>query len=70
MQLKQWCMHRLLIERQPRQEILAARPECAGEIELPACAMSICSRSPNWTFAALWAGLKLDTLLVYGSADI
>ena len=68
MQLKQWCMHRLLIERQPRQEILAARPECAGEIELPASDAYL-QQIAELDLPALWAGLKLDTLLVYGSAD-
>ena len=68
MQLKQWCMHRLLIERQPRQEILAARPECAGEIELPASDAYL-QQIAQLDLPGLWAGLRLDTLLVYGSAD-
>ena len=68
MQLKQWCMHRLLIERQPRQEILASRPECAGEIDLPASDAYL-QQIAELDLPALWAGLKLDTLLVYGSAD-
>jgi alpha-beta hydrolase superfamily lysophospholipase len=68
MQLKQWCMHQLLIARQPRAEILEKRPTCAAEMKLPSSDAYLQQIAATDT-ADLWARLKLDTLLVYGSAD-
>lgn len=68
MQLKQWCMHQLLIARQPRAEILEKRPACAEEMKLPSSDAYI-QQIAAVDFADLWTRLKPDTLLVYGSAD-
>ena len=68
MQLKQWCMNKLLIERLPRAKILEMRPDCAEEMRIPssdAYLQQVAAVDP----ASLWARLKPDTLLVYGSAD-
>lgn len=68
MQLKQWCMHRLLIERQAREEILRLRPQCEEEMQIPT-ADGYLQQIAALDLPALWASLKVDTLLVYGSAD-
>ena len=36
LRLKEWAMHRLLIERQPRAALLAERSEAAKMIDYPA----------------------------------
>ena len=68
MQLKQWCMHRLLVDRQPRSEILKLRPECGEEMQYPA-ADAYLQQLAALDLPGLWADLKSDALLIYGSAD-
>ncbi|WP_198411865.1 alpha/beta fold hydrolase [Microvirga flavescens] len=68
MQLKQWCMNALLIERQPRAQILEKRPECAAEMEIPS-SDSYLQQIAAQDLPGLWTRLKPDTLLIYGSAD-
>lgn len=68
MQLKQWCMNQLLIERLPRAQILEKRPTCAEEIQIPSSDAYL-QQIAAIDFASLWARLKAETLLVYGSAD-
>jgi alpha-beta hydrolase superfamily lysophospholipase len=68
MQLKQWCMHQLLIARQPRAEILEKRPACAEEMKIPSSDAYL-QQIAAIDYADLWTRLKPDTLLVYGSAD-
>jgi pimeloyl-ACP methyl ester carboxylesterase len=68
MQLKQWCMHQLLIARQPRAEILEKRAACAEEMKIPSSDAYL-QQIAAIDYADLWTRLKPDTLLVYGSAD-
>ncbi|MGO4389051.1 alpha/beta fold hydrolase [Microvirga sp. 2YAF29] len=68
MQLKQWCMHQLLIEKTPRAQILEKRPACAEEMKIPSSDAYL-QQIAAIDFADLWTRLKPDTLLVYGSAD-
>lgn len=68
MQLKQWCMHQLLIERRPRQQILEERPACAEEMEIPSSDTYL-QQIAAVDLPGLWSRLKSDTLVIYGSAD-
>lgn len=68
MQLKQWCMNQLLIERLPRPQILEKRPDCAEEMQLPSSDAYL-QQVAAVDFASLWARLRTETLLVYGGAD-
>ena len=67
MQLKQWCMHRLLIERQPRQEMPGGEARMCRRDRAAGAPMPICSRSPNWSLPGALGRIETgDTLLVYG----
>ncbi|MBL0373051.1 alpha/beta fold hydrolase [Rhizobium sp. KVB221] len=68
MQVKQWCMHRLLIERDAREDIVQLRPECKEEMQIPTADVYL-QQIAALDLPALWAKLKIDTLLIYGSAD-
>lgn len=68
MQLKQWCMHQLLIERQPRAQILEKRKECAAEMEIPS-SDSYLQQIADVDLPGLWTRVKSDTLVIYGGAD-
>jgi pimeloyl-ACP methyl ester carboxylesterase len=69
MMRKEWCMHRLLIEREPRAQILKAKPECAEEMKYPA-SDAYMQQVAGQNLAALWTALKgVDVAIVYGAAD-
>ncbi|MCG7394223.1 alpha/beta fold hydrolase [Microvirga sp. ACRRW] len=68
MQLKQWCMHHLLIEKTPRAQILEKRPACAEEMKIPSSDAYL-QQIAAINYADLWTRLKPDTLVIYGSAD-
>jgi len=69
MQLKQWCMHRLLIEKQPRTEILAERPECDVEMQIPVSDAYL-QQVASIDLPEIWAKLaSTDILLLYGASD-
>jgi pimeloyl-ACP methyl ester carboxylesterase len=68
MQLKQWCMHQLLIEKQPRTQILEKRPGCAEEMKIPSSDAYL-QQIAAIDYASLWTRLKPETLVIYGSAD-
>ncbi len=68
MQLKQWCMHQLLIEKTPRAQILEKRPACAEEMKIPSSDAYL-QQIAAIDYAALWTRLKPETLVIYGSAD-
>jgi alpha-beta hydrolase superfamily lysophospholipase len=69
MQLKQWCSHRLLIERAPRADILKAKPDCADFISYPASDAYL-QQIAAQNNAGLWAALKgVDVAVLYGGAD-
>lgn len=67
--LKQWCTHRLLIDRAPRAEILRAKPECADVMAYPASdayMQQVAAQNPP----DLWLKLKgVDVGVLYGAAD-
>lgn len=67
--LKQWCSHRMLIDRAPRAEILKAKPECADFMSYPASDAYL-QQIAAQNNAALWTNLKgVDVAVVYGAAD-
>jgi pimeloyl-ACP methyl ester carboxylesterase len=68
MELKEWAMHRLLIEGQPRAALLAERPAAAAMIKYPASDIYLRDVAAL-NLPALWAPLDLPVLVVYGSAD-
>jgi hypothetical protein len=68
LRLKEWAMHRLLIERQPRAALLAERPEAAKMIDYPA-SDNYMRQVAAQNLAGLWAPLDLPVLAIYGSAD-
>ncbi|MBB4041951.1 hypothetical protein GGR34_003635 [Microvirga flocculans] len=68
MQLKQWCMHHLLIEKTPRAQVLEKRPACAEEMKIPSSDAYL-QQIAAIDYADLWTRLKPETLLIYGRAD-
>jgi hypothetical protein len=69
MLLKQWCTHRLLIDRAPRAEILKAKPDCAEFMSYPA-SDSYVQQIASQNNAGLWTALKgVDVAVLYGAAD-
>ncbi|WP_338831813.1 PDZ domain-containing protein [Bradyrhizobium sp. 27S5] len=68
MALKEWAMHRLLIEGQPRAALLAERPAAAAMIKYPASDAYL-RQVAALNLPALWAPLDLPVLVVYGNAD-
>jgi pimeloyl-ACP methyl ester carboxylesterase len=68
LRLKEWAMHRLLIERQPRAELLAERPEAAKMIDYPA-SDEYMRQVAAQNLPGLWSRLDLPVLVIHGSAD-
>ena len=68
MALKEWALHRLLIEDQSRAALLAERPAAAAAIKYPA-SDDYLRQVAAQNLPALWAQLDLPVLVVYGSAD-
>ncbi|WP_156944284.1 PDZ domain-containing protein [Bradyrhizobium sp. Ec3.3] len=68
MALKEWAMHRLLIDGQPRAALLAERPAAAAMIKYPASDAYL-RNVAALNLPALWAPLDLPVLVVYGNAD-
>jgi pimeloyl-ACP methyl ester carboxylesterase len=68
MALKEWAMHQLLIEGQPRATLLAERPAAAAMIKYPASDAYL-RQVAALNLPALWAPLDLPVLVVYGSSD-
>jgi pimeloyl-ACP methyl ester carboxylesterase len=68
MRLKEWAMHRLLIERQPRTALLAERPEAAKMIEYPA-SDEYMQQVAAQNLPGLWSQLDLPVLAIHGTAD-
>lgn len=67
--LKEWCMHRLLIDRAPRADILKAKPECADHMAYPASDLYV-QQVAAQNLPALWAKSKnADVAVIYGAAD-
>jgi alpha-beta hydrolase superfamily lysophospholipase len=68
MQLKEDCMHRMLIQRQPRTAVLREKPECADETQYPAPDAYLQQIAPL-NMAEAWAKLAVPVLAIYGTAD-
>jgi pimeloyl-ACP methyl ester carboxylesterase len=68
LRLKEWAMHRLLIERQPRAALLAERPEAAKMIDYPA-SDEYMRQVAAQNLPGLWSRLDLPVLVIHGSAD-
>lgn len=67
--LKEWCMHRLLIERAPRADILKAKPDCAEHMAYPASDIYV-QQVAAQNLPALWEKSKnADVAVIYGAAD-
>jgi pimeloyl-ACP methyl ester carboxylesterase len=66
--LKEWAMHRLLIEGQSRASLLAERPAAAESIGYPASDDYVRQVAAQ-NLPALWAKLDLPVLVVYGTSD-
>src|SRR6516225_9427012 len=68
MALKEWASHRLLIEGQSREALLAERPAAAAVIKYLA-SDDYERQLAALNLPALWAQLDVPVLVVYGSAD-
>lgn len=69
MLVKQWCTHRLLIDRALRADILNAKPECANFMSYPASDAYV-QQIAAQNNAGLWMALKgVDVAVIYGAAD-
>ncbi|HYM23791.1 MAG TPA: alpha/beta fold hydrolase [Vicinamibacterales bacterium] len=62
------CNHRLLIEKQKPDAILAAMPECADHIEYPA-PFTFMQQWADVNVAAAWKAIDRPVLIVYGESD-
>jgi pimeloyl-ACP methyl ester carboxylesterase len=68
MALKEWALHRLLIEGQSRAELLAERPAAASVLQYPASDAYL-RQVAALNLPALWAQLDVPVLVIYGNAD-
>jgi len=68
MALKEWALHRLLIEGQSRAGLLAERPAAASVLQYPASDAYL-REVAAVNLPALWAQLDVPVLVIYGSAD-
>jgi pimeloyl-ACP methyl ester carboxylesterase len=68
MALKEWALHRLLIEGQSRTGLLAERPAAASVLQYPASDAYL-REVAALNLPALWAQLDVPVLVIYGSAD-
>jgi pimeloyl-ACP methyl ester carboxylesterase len=68
LRLKEWAIHRLLVERQPRAALLAERPEAAKMIDYPA-SDEYMRQVAAQNLPGLWSTLDLPVLAIHGSAD-
>ncbi|MBV8368319.1 MAG: alpha/beta fold hydrolase [Candidatus Eremiobacteraeota bacterium] len=68
MLLKENCMHRLLVEKQDRDALLRATPECKDYVQYPA-PPAYFQQIVAFNMAEPWSKLSIPVLAVYGSAD-
>ena len=66
--LKEDCMHRLLVERQPKSTLLRDKPECADYTQYPAPDAYFQQLAPL-NMAQPWMDLSIPVLAVYGTGD-
>jgi alpha-beta hydrolase superfamily lysophospholipase len=66
--MKEICMHRLLIEKQPETEIEHTQPECKIHNDYPAAA-SYVQEVAALNIAEPWTRFSLPLLAIYGTGD-
>jgi uncharacterized protein len=66
--LKELCMHRLLVEKQPRETVLRERPECKDYIAYPT-GDDYFRQLVTLNVAEPWTKLAIPVLAIYGTAD-
>jgi pimeloyl-ACP methyl ester carboxylesterase len=66
--LKEFCMHRLLVEKQPRETLLRERPACKDYIAYPT-GDDYFRELVTLNVAEPWTKLTIPVLAVYGTAD-
>lgn len=62
------CAHRFYIEKQTPQQIVAADPTCAGDIDAPA-PYTYMQQLGSLDLAPLWKKIDAPVLIFYGTAD-
>jgi uncharacterized protein len=68
MRLKELCMHRLLIEKAPEEEIERSEPACKELNAYPASAAYM-QQAASFNVAEPWTKLSLPLLVIYGTGD-
>jgi pimeloyl-ACP methyl ester carboxylesterase len=66
--LKELCMHRLLVEKQPRETVLREKPECKDYIAYPT-GDDYFRQLVTLNVAEPWTKLSIPVLAIYGTAD-
>jgi pimeloyl-ACP methyl ester carboxylesterase len=66
--LKELCMHRLLVDKQPRETLLRDRPECKDYIAYPT-GDDYFRQLVTLNVAEPWTKLAIPVLAIYGTAD-
>jgi len=68
MLLKENCMHRLLVEKQDRDALLRATPECKDYVQYPA-PPAYFQQIVGMNMAEPWSKLSIPVLAIYGTSD-
>ena len=68
MQLKEWCMHRTLIDKQSDSDVIKARPDCKRAIPYPVT-IAYFQQVADLNILAPWTKLNVPVLTIYGGAD-
>ena len=66
--LKELCMHRLLVEKQPRETVLRQKPDCKDYIAYPT-GDDYFRELVTLNVAEPWTKLSIPVLAIYGTAD-
>jgi len=68
MLLKEDCMHRLLVEKQGRDALLRAKPDCKDYVQYPA-PPAYFQQIVALNMAEPWSKLSIPVLAIYGTSD-
>jgi dienelactone hydrolase len=68
LRINERCNHRLLVDKQPFDEIVKASPECRDFVTFPASSAYM-QQWADVTPAAAWTKVEAPVLVVYGSSD-
>jgi alpha-beta hydrolase superfamily lysophospholipase len=68
MHLKEWCMHRMLIEKQSVEAAMAERPDCKNENPYPVTIRYV-QQVADLNILEPWTKLDVPVLAVYGGSD-